>query len=97
MNIWQIQDQLTHLWVLDSSQGCRSLVTQDEAYLWRSEENAKKALRKILKRHKQFADPNGPYRWYRGFEIRNRLTGKTTCRLDVDLVIVKYKVVLERE
>lgn len=94
--VYQIQDQLTHLWVLDSSQGASYLVTQDEAYIWRTEENAKKALRKILSVHKEYSS-NKRYKWYKGFNIYNRLTGKTVYRLDFDLAIVKYKLVEERE
>lgn len=98
--VWQIRDRNSGFWIEDSSGGWYHLVTQDKAYLWRREELAEKALKKILKSWKNKLVAPHNYTWFKGFISYPEVIGKNghghsvyKIYEDVDLHIVCSKLV----
>ena len=73
--VWQIRDKNTGYWAADASGGWYHLVIQDNAWLWRREDLAKKALEKILKKWKDKKMYPEHNTWFKGF-VSPEIIGK---------------------
>jgi hypothetical protein len=91
--VWQIREKNSGLWVRDSSQGWHILTDQDDAYLWRRQDLAEKALKVIQKRLRSASDTTtNVSTWYKGFE-QYLGNGKTKIYKKLDFEIVCSKLV----
>jgi len=95
--VWQIREKNSGMWLQDTSQGCNYLVEQDHAFLWRREDLAEKALKKILKMLQVATDPNHKnHKWYKHYATFHVVQeGKPQhTRKNVEFEIVCSKLVL---
>ena len=93
--VWQIRDRNTGYWIEDASSGWYHLTTQDKAWLWRREDPAEKALKKIIKDWVQHQKRD----WWEGFESFEVVSeDEYGCQIfkhykEVDLYVVCSKLV----
>ena len=99
--VWQVRDRNSGFWLADTRQGWSQLVSQEKAGIWRREDLAEKALKKVLKQWKKVLCNQNQYTWFKGFTCLEEVVGQDEYGHDiynrykkVDFEVVCVKLVI---